>query len=219
VKKALPVLKGIGSKIAVLIGLIASATAILTVDFSPPLPTTRVSYMNVIDQRLLDDGSFSTYIHDNHPDYYLRAADNTATTADLNGLNLPDRFRGSFISVENHGSVEIEDLTVSFTFYDEQKAIFTETFAGELTLGPGRENSARFHEPSARTSDYVEVCLQYDGALPFEQVTERYLIPIKPLLLVTYDSKAEYDRFRKFFIKGDCHTPPKAVTIQNSIKY
>lgn len=218
-KKSFPILKSLGSKIAFMVGLVASISAILTVDFSPPLPTTGVAYMNVIDQKLLDDGSFSTYIRNGYPEYFLLAQANTATAADLNKLDIPDRFRASFIGIENRGSDEIEDLTVSFTFYDDEKAIFSEVFAGELTLGPERENSARFNEPSTLTANYLEVCLHYNGSLPFERVTERYLIPIKSRLLEVYSSKAEYDRSRRFIKRGHCHAPPKTVTIENGKQY
>ncbi len=203
------ILQSIWSKFAVGISLIASLTAILTVDFSPPLPTTSVFYLNVIEKRFLENGEFRAFAVEANPELLTREV----TESDLAALNVPERFFATKLAVENQGDIEIEDLTVSFVFYENAGKLFNEQFAGELTLGPGRLKSSEFHNPAASRANLLEVCLKYNSILPFARVTERFLINSDRRLSYAFSSLIEYDRRRAFFRTKSCHKPPSEATL------
>lgn len=217
--KSLNILQSLWSKIAVVIGALASVTAILAFDFSPPLPPTSAAYVQMIDQRALSDGTFTAFVAETNPAFLPKAENNTATPDDLNRLNVPDRLRSSLIAVNNLGMTEIEDLTVQFSFYKDEALLVSDYFAGELTVGPQREISSQFSEPAALEANFVEICMVYDGTLPLERVTERYLIPIGSRLLEIYGSKIEYDRKRRIAFPARCQSAPQQTTIDNWTKY
>lgn len=218
-KKSLNILQSLWSKIAVGIGVLASITAVLAFDFSPPLPPTSALYMQMIDKRALSDGSFTAFVAETNPTFFPKAENNTATPDDLNKLDVPDRLRSSAITVNNLGATEIEDLTVQFSFYKDDALLVSDYFAGELTVGAQREISSQFREPAALKANFVEICMVYDGTLPFERVTERYMIPIGSRLLEVYDSKVEYDRKRRIAFAARCKSAPQKTTIDNWPKY
>ncbi|MEP1768632.1 MAG: hypothetical protein ABJJ53_18590 [Sulfitobacter sp.] len=218
-KKPLYLLRSIWSKIAIAVGFIASLTAILTVDYSPPLASTVVHYMNKIDQRALQDGTFRAFVADNYPELQTKAANNAVTTADLSALDIPTELYASFLAIDNQSDIEVENLTVSFTFYKDTDPVFSEQFAGELTIGAQRMNSSDFQDDAISSANYIEVCLVYDGSLPLEKVTERFLVPIGRELLKVYGSKIEYDRKRRFGFAAQCHQPPREATIASRETY
>jgi hypothetical protein len=213
-KRKITILRSLWSKLAFFIGTLASLAAILTVDFSPPLPTTSVEYLNVINERFLADGQFRAFVAEANPELLTREM----TPADLDALNIPDNLKASRLIVNNHGDIEIEDLTTSFTFYKDAEAVFTEQFAGELTIGPGRAKSSDFPNPEMMRANFIEVCLKYNGVLPFSRVTERFLMPFDTRLANAFNFMTEYDRSRSFFITKKCHTPPLDITMSNNVQ-